>query len=317
MEPYSYGTKHISNRIAKIHFRFYTQKVRKLQVTIINVYAQRVNQKEEEATEFYDKLGETYNLYSAKSHYVIITGDLNAKLGTKVNDAEDFMGSHGKGIRNRNGHLLAIFLQNNQLYATNTTFDQPFRHRTTWSMRINGKMRYNQIDYKLIHQDRQRNGHQRQLVKSRSYNGIKFESDHRLVITWFNFRSIDHRVTNQNGTPPEILLKFDRTALSSKAETQENYQNLLNEALEQTTEEEKVTAQQYFEKVLKQLLLAAKTGIPEAPPSIRTTSSGKYLDDLLIIEWTKQRKNLRNKLNGHPNKKKAEKYRRWRSTLKR
>ena len=39
LEPYFYGTKHISNRIAVIHFRFYTQKGRKLQITIISVYA--------------------------------------------------------------------------------------------------------------------------------------------------------------------------------------------------------------------------------------------------------------------------------------
>ena len=38
-EPYFYGTKHISNRIAVIHFRFYTQKGKKIQLTIINVYA--------------------------------------------------------------------------------------------------------------------------------------------------------------------------------------------------------------------------------------------------------------------------------------
>jgi len=69
--------------------------------------------------------------------------------------------------------------------------------------------------------------------------------------------------------------------------------------------------------VLKQLLQAAKTGIPEAPPSIRTTGSRKYLDDPLIIEWTQRRRQLRTRLNGHPSKKNAAKYRRWRSVLKR
>ena len=126
--------------------------------------SERVNKNLQEATDFYSQLQQVYDTYSAKSHYVIIAGDLNSKLGVKLNREETFMRSHGKGTRNRNGHLLAEFLQNNRLYATNTTFDVPLKQRTTWSMQIQGKMRYNQIDYIIIPIDRLRKGHQGLLI---------------------------------------------------------------------------------------------------------------------------------------------------------
>ena len=319
LEPYFYGINHVSNRIALIHFRFFTSKGRRLQLTIINVYAptsQRVTNNPQEAEDFYNNLQDIYNKYSAKSHYVIIAGDLNSKLGTKLDAEEDFMGSHGKGTRNRNGHLLAEFLQNNRLYATNTTFDGPLRHRTTWSMYINGKMRYNQIDYIIIQLDRLRNGHQGLLKKSRSYNGLDFESDHRMVITKLNFASIYH-LSKRQKTPADLILNYDRTALSTDTKVQDKFEETLNSKLDLLTEEHKKTPQEYFKKVAEILKEAAKDGLPEAPPSLRSTTSKKYLEDRILKDLTTRRRKIRTRLRGRPNPRNRRKLQKWKTELSR
>ena len=185
--------------------------------------SERVKNNENEATEFYEKLQTTYSEYRGKSHYIMIAGDLNSKLGQKFSQDETLIGHHGKGTRNKNGHLLAEFLQTNQLYATNTTFETPLSHRKTWSMKIGDKTRYNQIDYIIIQQSKLRRGHQRLITNSRSYNGMDFESDHRMVVTTFNFKATYNQHTDQ----ATETFQFDRTALSTNPDIQEKYEQQL------------------------------------------------------------------------------------------
>ena len=60
-----------------------------------------------------------------------IAGDFNSKLG-KRHIQKIFMGRHSCGRRNANGSALAHFLDMHGLFACNTAFDHPARHKTTW-----------------------------------------------------------------------------------------------------------------------------------------------------------------------------------------
>ena len=316
LRNYFYGTKHISNRIAVIQFRIPLKQGKKIQLTIINVYAptsQRVRANEQEAIDFYDQLQHTYNLYKGKSHYVIIAGDLNSKLGAKLTNEEEFIGSYGKGTRNNNGHKLADFLQINHLYATNTTFKQPYRHRTTWSMKIGEAMRYNQIDYIIIQQARLRKDHRGLLLKSRSYSGTSFESDHRLVITKFNLRAVYNKHSQTTTTQH---LTFDRTMLSSSPTTQEHYQTVIGEELIKLTDEDKSNPQKYYDALIK--IISNGPGIPRIIPTLRQTSRIKnFIGDNFLKEWTEKRRNIRTRLRGHPSKRKRKKLTKIRNNLSR
>ena len=100
-----------------------------------------------------------------------------------------FMGHFGKGTRNGNGYLMANFLAENQLYATNTTLKHHMRHRSTWYGYLTNKQIYNQIDYILIPTYLLRQ-HKNILKNSRSYDSTVFPSDHKLIITELILRNI-------------------------------------------------------------------------------------------------------------------------------
>jgi hypothetical protein len=173
-----------------------------------------------ELTTFYEQLSHTYETYNRTSYFTIIAGDLNSKLGLKADPTETFMGKHGKGTRNLNGHNLANFMQEHNLYATNTTFDHPMRHRTTWQGPNRDKTIYNQIDYILIAR-RQLFRHKCLLQSSRSFGGTIFGSDNKLVITSFNLKRFSYicRPKLLNDRP------FDTSTMATDKEVQKRFQN--------------------------------------------------------------------------------------------
>ena len=310
------GTKNVSNRIAVIQFKIPLQQ-RSLRLTIINVYAptsERVKNNENEATEFYEKLQTTYSEYRGKSHYIMIAGDLNSKLGQKFSQDETFIGHHGKGTRNKNGHLLAEFLQTNQLYATNTTFETPLSHRTTWSMKIGDKTRYNQIDYIIIQQSKLRRGHQRLITNSRSYNGMDFESDHRMVVTTFNFKATYNQHTDQ----ATETFQFDRTALSTNPDIQEKYEQQLATGLDTIQPNDMETPAKHFEALISEIKKATKLAIPENPPQLKTTiNRKKFMEDKFIKDWTREKQRIRIRLQSNPSRRNRQKLIKRRNLLSR
>ena len=98
-------------------------------ITIINAYAptSMYNSKSPEVREqFYADLRRTMQEVKANSTMVILAGDFNAnKLGQRKNEMEHFIGSYGKGTRNDNGFVLADFIEEHNLFASNTTFRHP------------------------------------------------------------------------------------------------------------------------------------------------------------------------------------------------
>ena len=68
------------------------------------------------------------------------------------------MGRHSRGHRNMNGEALAHFLDAHNLFACNTTFSHPARHKTTYQQKRNDRTTglevviYNMIDFIICRQ---------------------------------------------------------------------------------------------------------------------------------------------------------------------
>jgi exonuclease III len=244
MLPYYWGYKYIGHRISVINFKLNSQTAQEsnktktrphrsrgyIMLSIINAYAPTsVTTRQDPllTQSFYDTLAATYKEYKTKSYITIIAGDFNAKLGLRQTTHETFMGAHGKGTRNSNGHNLAEFLQNNTLYATNTTFEHPMKHRSTWHGYIASAHRYNQIDYVLASQ-RLVHDHPRILRNSRSYSPSQFTSDHKIVLTTFHFKNI--YISHAKRIRPP-LLPFDVSTLAENKEIQNQFQAKIHESL--------------------------------------------------------------------------------------
>ena len=129
----------ISERI--ITARFYSKHVK---MTIVHVYAPIEDAEESVQDEFYERLQDVLN--NKKEHdMLVITGDMNAKVGEDNRGYEGIMGRHGIGRMNDNGDRLCEFCDMNELIITGTWFPHRDIHKATW-VSPDGKTR-NQIDH--------------------------------------------------------------------------------------------------------------------------------------------------------------------------
>ncbi|GFR78339.1 craniofacial development protein 2-like [Elysia marginata] len=150
-------------------------------ITIINVYAptsERALKHPEEFEKFYRDLNNTINSVEKQS-FILLAGDFNAKIG-KQQQGETSVGKFSKGKRNCNGERLVEFCEEKRLFVTNSAFNHPSRHITTWAGQRKDKTTgetiniYNQIDF-IICQQR----HKNLLTNARSYGGTTLTSDHK------------------------------------------------------------------------------------------------------------------------------------------
>ena len=224
-------------------------------INIINVYAptsDKVAKDKREVEEMYSEIEKLLKKFKKmKSSVTMVAGDFNAKVGRKLNE-EKCLGNYSNGKRNQSGQLLTEFCERNELFISNTSFQHPTKHRTTWSQqRIEKnsntvKNVYNQIDYVLVE------GNKKQcLIDARSYAGTETFSDHRLVITkiqadWTElYRKINKRKQEQTK-------KVNTRRLITEEDTRKKYSTALDERIEylDTWEELSEACQKTAEEVL-------------------------------------------------------------------
>ena len=150
---------------------------------------------------FYTKLDETINSVG-RSSILILAGNFNAKVGHKQQTDYTCIGNYSKGKRNHNGEKLLELCDERGLFISNSAFNHPSRHTTTWTGHIRGKENkstiriFNQIDYVICEKR-----HKNLLTNAMSYARTLTNSDHRLVKT---FRVEKHKLwnTKSNTTKP-------------------------------------------------------------------------------------------------------------------
>ena len=116
----------ISERIIKA--RFFSKHIK---LTFIHVYAPTEDDDDQVKDDFYMRLQDV--LDSRHTHdMLIITGDMNAKVGNDREGYERVIGRHGMGQRNDNGRRLCDMCDMNELVITGTLFDHKDIHKATW-----------------------------------------------------------------------------------------------------------------------------------------------------------------------------------------
>ena len=107
---------------------------------------------------------------------LVITGDLNAKVGSDVEGYERVMGEHGVETRNNNGEKLCAFCGMNDLVITGTIFPHKEVHKQTW---ISPDRRTcNQIDHVLFNRK-----FRTSVLDTTAIRSVDIASDHHLVCT--------------------------------------------------------------------------------------------------------------------------------------
>lgn len=91
----------------------------------INVYSPKSFTKDEDVIQLYEEI--TRAKQQEKSHYVIVIGDFNQKIGKKVQHDNEYIGNCSLGLGNSKGDMLSEFLRSECLYCLNTFFKSPQR----------------------------------------------------------------------------------------------------------------------------------------------------------------------------------------------
>lgn len=116
---------------------------------------------------------------------LLLTGDMNAKVGTDNLNYEREMGKHGCGERNNNGERLADFCISNSLIIGGTIFPHKNIYKPPWKS-PDGRTT-SQIDHIII------NGKWRMSLHDvRAYRGADAFSDHHLIAATIKLKLKKH-----------------------------------------------------------------------------------------------------------------------------
>lgn len=158
--------KSVSTRVAYVTLKLNNR----YKLKIIQVYAPTTQHPDEEVEDFYDDI--SVALKDTPTHFTILCGDFNAKLGLKEDEAETSLGNFGTLGRNERGETLLGFLLQNNLFQMNSFFVKKLHRRWTWES-PDGKTR-NEIDYII--------SDKKQIITDVSVlNKFTTGSDHRMV----------------------------------------------------------------------------------------------------------------------------------------
>ncbi|CAG9114637.1 unnamed protein product [Plutella xylostella] len=155
----------VSTRVAYLILRI----SKRYSMKVIQVYAPTSKHTDDEVELAYEDVSSALRKFT--THFTVVMGDFNAKLG-KQEGGETKVGSHGFGVRNHRGQMLADFLEKEGLYMMNSFYKKKPQRKWTW-ISPDGKTK-NEIDFILTDKKHIFNDVS---VISR----VKTGSDHRLV----------------------------------------------------------------------------------------------------------------------------------------
>ena len=117
----SYGSSRVAELVLRITDIY--------QLKIVQVYAPTTSQSDEETDNFYNTID---NILEKQTHYTIVMGDFNAKVGGQTNTSERATGCFGLGLRNERGDTLVEWATSKNFKIMNTQFQKKAGSRWTW-----------------------------------------------------------------------------------------------------------------------------------------------------------------------------------------
>ena len=223
----------ISSRVCTANFKINTKN----DILLICGYAPHEtlsNKKPEERDTFYADLQKALSLKKANT-IPIIALDANAQTSFSKDETHPkVIGKYTKGTKtNVNGHTLLHFAAENDMMLTNTLFQHKMSRRTTWTAPYrplkmkNGETRrkpiHRQIDYILLDKKQVRF-----VTNSRSYNSIKTDTDHNMVIMNLLLELSKMQKPKINKSPQYKIENFRNKTIKEK------YQQKLEECYDNT-----------------------------------------------------------------------------------
>ena len=226
-----------------IQARYHSKHIK---LTIIHIYAPTEDADEQVKDEFYARLQDVLDSRN-KHDMLIVTGDMNAKVGQENKNYDRVMGKQGLGQRNDNGERLCELCDMNELVITGTLFPHKDIHKATW-ISPDGKTR-NQIDHTLVNK-RFRNS----VNDTRVHRSADIGSDHHLVCTTMKLRLKKQQKENKSSRVKYETAKLkDETILKTFSISLQNRFQALEKEAEGSGDEEVECDAQIMEKAYKEV----------------------------------------------------------------
>ena len=230
--------KNVSTRVA-----FLTVKLsERYFLKVVQVYAPTSDHADREVEDFYDDI--TLALNDTKTHYNILIGDFNAKMGKRTDDTETSLGKFGLGNRNERGETLLSFLLEKNLFQMNSFFYKKDHRRWTWRS-PDGKTK-NEIDFMITDK--------KQIFRNVTVlNQFSTGSDHRMLKASIetDLGKERYRMTKKKPrctwTDPRSINTFEEhinTILENKKGADQNVNTLNNIIIEAIEESQKIHCQE-------------------------------------------------------------------------
>ena len=145
-----------------------------------------------------------------QTHYTIVMGDFNAKVGGQTNTSERATGCFGLGQRNERGDTLVEWATSNNLKIMNTQFPKKAGRRWTWRS-PDGNTK-NEIDYIMTDKPSM-------VTDVTVPNRVNIGSDHRMVMgsITLNTRAERRKLLNKN-----TRTRVDTQMIGTKKNTFQN-----------------------------------------------------------------------------------------------
>ena len=225
----------VSHRVAVLRFKL-RKRLGGGIFSIINAYAPavsavKVNPEAREA--FYSTLRSVYAVEKREARRVMLMGDFNAKIGSRENDTETFLGTHGLGKRNTSGQYLQEFCEESGMRITNTMFQHRDHHKSTWhGFKTKNGTRHsvinNMIDYIITDPKMAATA-----TDSRAYRLQEFDSDHSMVVGKFIWDLV-YKVKGQAKKGAGGSTRINTQKLADSEDVQSKFREKLKEALTET-----------------------------------------------------------------------------------
>lgn len=211
-------------------------------IKFIQIYAPTSTHTDEEIELLYEDI--TSALEQSKTHFTILMGDFNAKIGIKGTSDSDgeLIGNFGLGERNARGEMLADYVHHKRLYIMNTFFSKKPQRRWTWRS-PDGSVK-NEIDYII--------SDKKHIVKDVSVlNRFSTSTDHRMVRAKIkiNIKQERHKLIQKKNT--KILSEIIET-------NQDKYREMLNKKMSTQQYQDNLSINCLTEKLTKDILTSTK-----------------------------------------------------------